>query len=49
MESHLSLHLNSNTMSLDGSRARELENELLGENGSDLAEAFRAITSMVVE
>ena len=36
-------------MSLDGSRARELENELLGENGSDLAEAFRAITSMVVE
>jgi hypothetical protein len=34
---------------LDKSRAQELENELLGDNSSDVAEAFRAITSMVVE
>lgn len=36
-------------MSLDRSKAREMENEALGDNSSDLAEAFRAITSMVVE
>lgn len=36
-------------MSLDGSEAKRMENELLGENSSDVAEAFRAITSMVVE
>ncbi len=36
-------------MSLDGSKAREMENLALGENSGDVAEAFRAITSMVVE
>ncbi|GEM_PF-1181103 len=48
MNSNLSF-FNLSSMSLDGSRVREMENELLGENSSDLAEAFRAITSMVVE
>jgi len=39
----------SNSMSLDGSKAREMENLALGENSGDVANAFRAITSMVVE
>ena len=46
MESVLSSHLG---IMLDKSKARELENELLSENSGDVAEAFRAITSMVVE
>jgi len=36
-------------MKLDGSKAREMENSLLGDNVSDIAEAFRAITSLIVE
>ncbi len=36
-------------MSLDTSAAREMENEVLGEHSSDLAEAFRAITTLVVD
>jgi len=33
----------------DKSKAQELENDLLGEHSNDVADAFRAITSMVVE
>jgi len=36
-------------MSLDANKAREMENVALGSNSSDVAEAFKAITSMVVE
>ena len=34
---------------LDSSKAMELENKALGEHSNDIADAFRAITSMVVE
>jgi len=36
-------------MTLDGSKAREMEKQALGESQSDAAEAFKAITSMIVE
>lgn len=35
-------------MTLDSTTAQELENNALGENSGDVAEAFRAITAMVV-
>tara|TARA_B100000745_G_scaffold138603_1_gene90551 strand:- start:1757 stop:1897 length:141 start_codon:yes stop_codon:yes gene_type:complete len=34
---------------LDKSKARELEDQALSGDSSDVADAFRAITSMVVE
>lgn len=46
METNLSSRIED---MLDARKARDIENELLGENSSDVAEAFRAITSMVVE
>ena len=46
MKSVLTSHLS--TM-LDKSKARELEDQALSGDSSDVAEAFRAITSMVVE
>lgn len=36
-------------MALDGVQAREMEDNLLGETTGDVADAFRAITAMVVE
>ena len=36
-------------MTLDTSAAREMEKEVLKGNTTDAAEAYRAITSMVVE
>ncbi len=42
-------YLNTDSMTLDGSKAREMEKSALEENPGDIADAFQAITSMVVE
>ncbi len=36
-------------MTFDTTQARELENQMLGESNSDVAEAFRTITALVIE